>query len=83
MRRLAQVWARVAWLLTGTAAAIVLIVGVAEARTSRMETLDCLYHPPTFLGSCTSNAHCQELCLQWNPQPVQGECWDGCCSCVI
>ncbi len=27
MRKLAQVWARVAWLLTGTAAAIVLIVG--------------------------------------------------------
>jgi hypothetical protein len=29
------------------------------------------------------NAHCQDLCNVENPQPVLGECQNGCCSCVI
>ena len=46
---------------------------------------DCLWHPPTFLGTCTSQGPCQDMCYEYNPEYpwVLGECNGGCCSCVI
>lgn len=43
----------------------------------------CLWHPPTFLGTCSNQLECQGLCDQYNPEPwVAGECRDGCCPCL-
>jgi hypothetical protein len=83
MSTLMRVRARLGGLFLGAATSVTLVVGVAEARFIRLESGDCLYHPPTFLGSCTGNAHCQDMCNQQNPPPVLDECGDGCCSCVI
>lgn len=72
------------WSIAGVAVIVALGFGALEARASfEASKSDCLWHPPTYLGSCTSTQQCQSLCEMHNPErPVLGVC-DGCCSCVI
>lgn len=60
-----------------------LTFGAQTALGSSGARSECFWHPPTFLGTCSDQPECQSLCEQYNPEPVGGECYDGCCSCVI
>jgi hypothetical protein len=62
-----------------------LLFGAQTAWGSSAERSECLWHPPTFLGACTDQQQCQQMCYQYNSEYpwVLGECNDGCCSCVI
>jgi hypothetical protein len=74
------------WFLLGGVAAVILGFGIAEARTSRAVPEEtCLYQPPTFLGACTSQSHCQALCNQYYaPGESFGDCdTNGCCTCIL
>ncbi len=77
---------RLGWFLLGCLAAVILGFGIAEAKTNRaMPGETCLYHPPTFLGACTSQSHCQALCNQYYaPGESFGDCdTNDCCTCIL
>jgi hypothetical protein len=45
---------------------------------------DCPYDGNGMLGACSSQQHCQELCDLAHPTyPHFGDCFDGCCNCLL
>ena len=62
-----------------------LLFGAQTVWGSTTSRSECVWHPPTYLGSCGgSQAYCQELCEFYNTErPVLGECSMDCCSCLI
>lgn len=65
-----------------TAAAVALVAGAAEARSVR-EADECTYQPPFYLGACTDNQNCKDMCEPYWPGQGVGACLPAwiCCIC--
>jgi hypothetical protein len=65
-----------------TMAVAALVAGVAEARSARKAD-ECTYLAPFYLGACTSNEQCQQMCDPYWPEQNVGACLPAwiCCIC--
>ena len=68
-----------------TLAAVVAIgFGASEALAEDAVTA-CPYYPPTEIGECYNDDHCNSMCSQ-QPEWVPGSfavCQSGCCACFL
>jgi hypothetical protein len=66
----------------GALVAIALTIG-AHAAFAQAVTATCPYDPPLYLGSCSSQAECDQACKSANGPESQGRCISGCCICLF
>lgn len=76
------------WLKSLSVFAFALLVAVAltvgaRSAFARSVVNSCLYDPPRYLGSCSSQTECTNACIAVNGSGSQGRCLDGCCQCLF
>jgi hypothetical protein len=63
-------------------AVVALVAGAAEGRSARKAD-ECTYLPPFYLGACTDDPNCIEMCDPYWPGTGVGACLPAwiCCIC--
>lgn len=68
--------------LFGLFVAAALAAGVHTAFAQSV-TETCVYDPPRYLGTCSSQGECDTNCKIVDGSDAQGRCVSGCCQCLF